>query len=109
MIRRLFLDEQSVIRRSVGLYIFFLPALGFNFLLIYYASHILSEAIFGIFYTSLSMINVLIAPIFVLNVFFARYFSRIYATEGMRGMASHFTYVQRKLLCWGLPAAIVTF
>jgi O-antigen/teichoic acid export membrane protein len=74
----------SIIRRSVGVTGPFLLGHAFNYALFWGANRILDTGSFGLFYTAMLSINVLMSPMAAVTVVLARRFAEIGAHSGSR-------------------------
>jgi O-antigen/teichoic acid export membrane protein len=99
--------NRSVIRRASTLLAITLPGLVFNLGLTYAASHMLNSEEFGIFYTAITTINILFAPAIVVNLFFSRFVSTIFANDGLGAAQESFQVVLRTVGRWLTVASVV--
>jgi O-antigen/teichoic acid export membrane protein len=80
----------SVVRQSALLSALILPGHMLNFLFLILAGRILGTTDFGIFYTALSITNILIAPAIILNLFFAKNITLASVSTGIDGGVQEF-------------------
>src|SRR5690554_5084889 len=74
--------QNSILRRSLLLLAFTVPAAALNLGLIYAANLLLDHVAFGIFYLAVTIVNVLFAPSQVLSFFYSRALVQINAQHG---------------------------
>ena len=97
--------DNSIIRRSVILLSLVVPAYGMNFLFLVISGRLFETKAFGIFYTALSLINILISPTIILNLFFARRIT-LASIVGSHAAIGEFRYFVGKILRWGIVIAL---
>jgi len=78
-----------------------IPAYFVNFLFLILSEHILETESFGIFFTALSIINILIGPAVVLNLFFSKRITIGLSLDGFEGAICEFRLFVRYVLSWG--------
>jgi len=66
--------KHSVVRRSLRLSLFTFPGIILNLGLLYVATILLDRGSFGIFYLSITLVNILFAPSLIINLFYIRTF-----------------------------------
>ena len=98
--------DDSIIRRSLFLLLLVVPAYGMNFLFLIISGRLFETKAFGIFYTSLSLINILIAPTIILNLFFARRIT-LASIVGTHAAMGEFRYLLKKIWQWGIRMALL--
>jgi len=101
--------DQSIVRRSLVLFALIAPAIFLNFLLLYVASQILLPESFGIFYLSITTINILFAPSAVLNFVYMRYIAKTKVQDGLSAAFVAINYITRIVYKWGGLFSIATF
>jgi O-antigen/teichoic acid export membrane protein len=93
--------RNSIIRRSLVLSFIVIPAYFVNFLFLVVSERILEIQSFGIFYTALSLVNILIGPAVVLNLFFSRRITTGLSLIGPEVAICEFRLYVRYVLYWG--------
>jgi O-antigen/teichoic acid export membrane protein len=83
----------SIVRRSAGVTVPFLVGHAFNYALLWGANHILDSGGFGLFYTAMLSINVLMSPVAAVSVVLARRFAEIGAYSGPRHVIATTRYI----------------
>jgi hypothetical protein len=99
--------ERSVVRRALLLMGFVLPGHVLNYALLVGGTHLLGTVAFGIFYASISIINVLIAPSVILGLFIARHLVQIRAKVGTNAAIDDFRMLFRATARWGAVGAML--
>lgn len=84
--------QHSVIRRSFLFFLLVFPGFIFNYLLYFVAAELLGDSTFGIFYTSISIINVLFAPAVIIGLYFSRRFVAQMQATGPGGAVQEFQH-----------------
>lgn len=97
--------ERSVVRRALLLMGFVLPGHVLNYALLVGGAHLLGSVAFGIFYASISIINVLIAPSVIIGLFIARHLAQIRAKVGTNAAIDAFRMLFRATARWGVAGA----
>ncbi len=85
----------------MGLLVLVLPAYAVNFAFLVISGRLLGITAFGIFYSALSIINILIAPAVITNLFFARKITLSTVKGGYDAALPHFAAYVRYILVWG--------
>ena len=108
-IARLFSLRDSIIRRSLSVFLITVPALFFQYFLLVYASNALSIEAFGIFYLAISLLGILFAPVPLVSLFFARSIAIVFQRDGLGAAAGAVLHLLRKVLRYGawLNAALL--
>lgn len=91
----------SIIRQSMMLSFIVFPAYVVNFLFLIVSGRILGPQAFGIFYTAMSFVSILIGPAVILNLFFARRITLSSVSHGIDGAIAEFRLFVRYVLRWG--------
>lgn len=96
----------SIIRRSGGVTILFLVGHTFNYALFWGANRILDNTSFGLFYTAMTTINIMMSPITAVTLVVAKRFAEI----GVRENRDNVIALTRRILGWFLRAgpAVIT-
>lgn len=97
---------RSVIRRAILLMGIMLPGFLLNYMLIFGASRILSLDVFGVFYTAISIINVLFAPAVIVGHYFARAITERMTLGGEASAVALFRGIVRLVSTWGGAATV---
>jgi len=100
-------SSRSIIRRSATVLAFTIPGLLLNLLLIYLAAGQLDAEDFGVFYVSISIANILVAPSLMLSMFYSRHFVAVAVSDGWAGAVAAFQLCTRRILRWGLCLCLV--
>lgn len=99
--------KRSIIRQSLILSFIILPAYIINFSFLIVAGRIMEINAFGIFYTSLSIVNILIGPAVILNLFFARRVTLAHIFDGTAGAIREFNFYLKYTIHWGGGASLI--
>jgi len=99
--------SRSIIRRSALVLSFTIPGLFLNLLLIYLAAEELSAEAFGVFYVSISIVNILVAPSLILSLYYARHFVAVSLADGPDHAIAAFKLCVRRILRWGTLVAVL--
>jgi len=98
--------HQSIVRRSLVVMAFYVVGHGFNYLLLVTSNRMLPPELFGLFYISLLLCNVLETLGFVLVMSMAQRFSGLAAAGGLDGVVVDLHRILRAVLKWGAVAAL---
>jgi O-antigen/teichoic acid export membrane protein len=98
--------DESILRRSFMLTFLSGPALSLNLLYLVLANKILGMALFGIIYTSITVINILIGPVQVLNLYLIRRIATAVAARDPASAWHEYRTYLRNLSKYGLLACI---
>jgi O-antigen/teichoic acid export membrane protein len=98
--------QNSIIRRSLPVTLFFVLGHGFHYLLLAAANWTLPQEAFGLFYTSISLINVLLTPGIVLTFLFAQRFASLAAGSGDRAVREELHRILEWSARWGGAATV---
>jgi len=93
--------SQSIVRRSLAVTAFYVLGHGFNYLLLVASNRLLRPEIFGLFYISNSMINVLMTPGPVLAMSFGQHFARLAASGGIDAVSAALGRTLVAMAGWG--------
>ncbi|MGO8914942.1 MAG: hypothetical protein ACLQJR_03440 [Stellaceae bacterium] len=93
--------DHSIIRRSLFLTAFFVLGHAFYYLLLAVGNRILRPEVFGLFYTSLSLYNVIFTPGLVLTFVYAQHFAGVAARRGNSAIYLEVRHVLLLSLRWG--------
>lgn len=96
----------SVVRRGVMLLIITVPAALMNLGLSYLASKWLAADEFGIYYTSITAINIAFAPATIMNLFFTRAITTVGAERGAAHAKESVEKVFRLIAAWGAAVSL---
>ncbi len=99
--------RESVIRRSLVVLTLVAPGYFLNLGLLVCASRILSASSFGVFYTAVSAVNILIAPSVVLGLFVVRQMTQDRVARGPAAVVADFSHLVHSVLKWGGAAGIL--
>lgn len=104
-------SQNSVIRQSILLLFIVVPAYFVNFLFLIVSQRILGLHEFGIFYTAVTLVNILVGPAVILNLFFSRRITIGLSLHGLEGAIWEFRlfvqYVLRRGSIVGLIVLII--
>lgn len=98
--------QHSIIRRSFLFFLLVFPGFIFNYLLYFIGAKLLGDGAFGIFYTSISIINVLFAPAVIIGLYFSRRFVAQRQASGPGGAVQEFQHFWGMLCKRGLWVAL---
>jgi O-antigen/teichoic acid export membrane protein len=93
----------SIIRRSSGFTVLFLVGHAFNYALFWGANRVLDNASFGLFYTAMLTINIMMAPVTAVTLVLAKRFAELGAKENRDQVVA----LTRHILGWCLRAGPV--
>jgi hypothetical protein len=100
--------ENSIIRRAIiFLFLVFFGFL-FNYLLYFVAGKLLQKESFGIFYGSITLINITTAPSMILGMYFSRYLSQSLLANGIDSAIFGFRKYFGLVMKWGLLGSIIS-
>ena len=98
--------EKSVIRKSSIFLLLVMPGFILNYLLFFAAGKLLPANGFGVFYASITLVNITYAPAFVLSMFFSRHISHVLIDEGVDNAMLEFKNCFGVVLKWGFLISI---
>ena len=99
--------EKSVIRKSSIFLLLVIPGFILNYLLFFAAGKLLPANGFGVFYASITLVNIAYAPAFVLSMFFSRHITNKLTDEGIDSAILEFKRCFGFILKWGFFASII--
>ncbi len=99
--------RHSIIRRSLAVMVFYVAGHGFNYLLLATTNRMLAPELFGLFYLSISLINVLGTPGLVLAMSLAQRFAGLSLAGGSDAVIRDLNRTLRFYVKWGGGAALV--
>ena len=98
--------RQSIVRRSLAVMVFYVAGHGFNYLLLATTNRMLEPELFGLFYLSISLINVLGTPGLVLAMSLAQRFAGLSSAAGSDAVIHDLNRVLLFYVKWGSAAAL---
>ena len=99
--------HNSIIRRSLAVMVFHVAGHGFNYLLLATTNRMLAPELFGLFYLSISLINVLGTPGLVLAMSLAQRFAGLSLAKGSDAVIHDLNRTLLFYVKWGGAAALV--
>jgi O-antigen/teichoic acid export membrane protein len=93
--------HHSIIRRSIFVTAFFVAGHAIYYLLLAFGNRVLRPEVFGLFYTSLSVYNVIFTPGLVLTFVYAQHFAGFAARHGNNAIYNELRHVLAFSLRWG--------
>lgn len=101
--------SDSIVKKAILLLLLVAPAYLFNFAFLVFSQRILGTKDFGVFYTGLTMINILSGPAIILNLFYSKRITENLSLFGSNAAVSEFKDYVRHIMIWGsLVACPVT-
>ncbi len=100
------MKRRSILRRSLVVTAFFALGHAFHYLLLATGNRALAPEVFGLFYTSISLINVVLTPGVVLTLVFAQHFAGVVAARGEGAVGIELRRILERCLYWGGAAAV---
>jgi hypothetical protein len=91
----------SILWPTVIVTLFFLVGHAFHYLLLATGTRLLAPQVFGLFFTSISLINVILTPGIVLTLVFAQQFAGLAATAGVDAVRAELKRTLGVALRWG--------
>ena len=98
----------SLVQRAIVLMAFVGPAFLANLLVYFFTARILSAEDFGIFYVSITIVNVLYSGSLLLSIFLTRYLVQV-GTTNFDDMVGATRKIQRVVGLWGVPLSVAAF